>query len=87
MGADKNDVAEVMNLFETLRGEITGNRSLSVIDRIGGEQILTKIVHTFFDKVIENKVINHFFRRTDMNRLKKHFIDFMAATLGAIPQR
>ena len=51
MGAENNDIHEVMNLIETLRTEVIGNKPLSIIDKIGGEDMVRKITEHFFAKV------------------------------------
>ena len=40
MGADMNDISEVMNLIETLRTDIIGSNPLSIIDKLGGEPMV-----------------------------------------------
>ena len=37
MGAEHNDIIEVLNLMETLRTEIIGSKPLSIMDKLGGE--------------------------------------------------
>lgn len=40
MGAELNDISEVMNLIETLRIDIIGSKPMSIIDKLGGEPMV-----------------------------------------------
>lgn len=38
MGAEKDEKNEVINLLESLRTEVIGNKQPTVLDRMGGER-------------------------------------------------
>lgn len=51
MGAEHNDILEVMNLMETLRTEVIGSKPPSIMDKLGGETEVKRIVEKFFNKI------------------------------------
>ena len=73
--------------METLRQEVIGNKPLSIIDKLGGEAILTRIVHVFFDKIEEHHILSPLFKKAEMGKIRKHFLDFLVNTLGGITGR
>ena len=87
MGADINDQNEVLNLLETLRTEVIGSRPPSLMDKMGGDSILSKLVHAFFDKIEDHLTLASFFRKSNMGQVRKHFIDFLATVIGGMYNR
>ena len=87
MGAENNDISEVMNLIETLRTEIIGSKPLSLIDKLGGEAIIKKIVFDFYEAILDHNTLAHFFRKVKMDKMRNNFVDFLMTTLGGLKNR
>jgi truncated hemoglobin YjbI len=57
------------------------------MDKMGGDSILSKLVHAFFDKIEEHVTLAAFFRKSNMALVRKHFIDFLATVIGGMNGR
>lgn len=51
-------------------------------DRYGGFATVSKIVMTFYDKVLDCDVIGHYFEDIDMAKLIDHQTKFVASVMG-----
>ena len=58
------------------------NQQPSLYDRLGGEQVVRKIVNDVLDKNLRNPGIRKHFQDVDMNRLKQHVFDFFSMGTG-----
>lgn len=54
----------------------------SLFDRVGGFGTLSKIVLSFYDRVLDDDVLAHYFADVDMRRLIDHQTKFVAFLMG-----
>ncbi len=55
---------------------------MSLFEKYGGFASVSKIVMSFYDKVVDSDEIGHFFDDVDMSRLIDHQTKFIAAVMG-----
>ena len=82
MGAELNDISEVMNLIETLRIDIIGSKPMSIIDKLGGEPMVQKLLTSFFEQIFKHETLSQFFKKQKIPKLCKGYSDFIMTTLG-----
>ncbi len=56
--------------------------SESIFDKIGGFSTVGKIVHSFYEKVLDEDDLAPFFQGIDMERLVRHQTDFLCFVMG-----
>jgi hemoglobin len=54
----------------------------SIFERCGGFATVSKIVMTFYDKVLDSELIGDYFEHVDMRRLIDHQTKFIAQVMG-----
>ena len=54
----------------------------SLVERVGGEKVIEKVVDKLFEKILQDKRIKHFFKKASMEHLKKLLKHFLVAALG-----
>ena len=54
----------------------------SLFDRVGGFGTLSKVVLSFYDRVLDDDVLAHYFADVDMRRLIDHQTKFVAFLMG-----
>ncbi len=56
--------------------------STTMFERYGGFASVSKIVMTFYDKVLDSEVLDPYFANVDMRRLVDHQTKFISALMG-----
>ena len=56
--------------------------STTMFERYGGFATVSKIVMTFYDKVLDSEVLDPYFENVDMRRLVDHQTKFISALMG-----
>ena len=56
--------------------------SQSIFERYGGFTTVSKIVMSFYEKILDSPVTNPFFANTDMKKLIDHQTKFIASMMG-----
>lgn len=54
----------------------------SIFERYGGFTNVSRVVMSFYDKVLDSPATSHYFANTDMKRLIDHQTKFFAALMG-----
>jgi hemoglobin len=54
----------------------------SIFERYGGFAIISRIVSSFYDKMLSSPLISPYFAKTDMKRLIDHQTKFISSLLG-----
>ena len=54
----------------------------TLFERVGGEQVIAKIVHQFYDRVIADPELKPFFKDTSMEKLRRMQREFFSAAMG-----
>ena len=54
----------------------------SLFNKYGGFSTVGKLVHSFYEKVLDTDQLLHYFRGIDMERLIRHQTDFLCLILG-----
>jgi hemoglobin len=54
----------------------------TMFERYGGFSFLSRVVMSFYDKVIESPILNPYFEHIDMRRLIDHQTRFIASIMG-----
>lgn len=57
----------------------------SLYEKLGGEDVIGKVVENFYKRVMEDESVNHFFRDTDMAKQLRHQTAFISYALGGAP--
>ena len=57
----------------------------SIFERYGGFTKASRIVMSFYEKVLDSPVTSPFFANTDMKRLVDHQTNFIASLMGVRP--
>ncbi|KRX01853.1 Thioredoxin-like fold [Pseudocohnilembus persalinus] len=82
LGAEKNEATEVLNLLESLRTEVIGNKQPTCLDRMGGEKILAKLILKFFNQIEDHQTLASYFRKTNMASHREKFQQFISSAIG-----
>jgi hemoglobin len=56
--------------------------SESLFDKYGGTPAVSKIVHTFYGKILESDEVRHYFEKIDIERLMSHQVKLFSLLLG-----
>jgi len=56
--------------------------TLTLYEKIGGQQVVVQIVDDFYKRVLADDTINHFFANTDMEKQRRHQTAFISHALG-----
>ncbi len=54
----------------------------SIFERVGGMRIVSRMISTFYDRVLDTPQLIHYFDGVDMRRLVDHQTKFFAAVMG-----
>lgn len=54
----------------------------TLYDKLGGEDVIRKVVDTFYELVLKDETVNHFFANTDMEKQRLHQTKFISFALG-----
>lgn len=54
----------------------------SIFERYGGFTNVSKVVMSFYDKILDSPATGHYFANTDMKKLIDHQTKFFAALMG-----
>lgn len=54
----------------------------SIYEKLGGEQAISEIVDTFYQRVLADESVNHFFKNTNMETQREHQAKFISHALG-----
>ncbi|MEM7351549.1 MAG: group 1 truncated hemoglobin [Acidobacteriota bacterium] len=56
--------------------------SETLFDKYGGFTAVSEIVHSFYEKVMDEDSLRHYFQGIDMERLARHQTDFLTMVFG-----
>jgi len=56
--------------------------SETLFDKYGGFSAISEIVHSFYEKVMDEDSLRHYFQGIDMERLARHQTDFLTMVFG-----
>ncbi|WP_414858836.1 group I truncated hemoglobin [Paenibacillus sp. Soil787] len=54
----------------------------TLYDKLGGEEVISKVVDYFYTLVLADKTVEKFFLNTDMEKQRKHQTKFISFALG-----
>jgi len=54
----------------------------SLYDKYGGFETVSKIVHRFYEKILESELLEPYFEHIDMKRLMNHQTQFFSSIMG-----
>lgn len=54
----------------------------TIFERVGGMRTVSRVISTFYDRVLDSPVLTHYFDGVDMRRLIDHQTKFVAAVMG-----
>lgn len=63
-------------------GQLNQKKKLALIQKIGSEEIVVKIVNDFFEKVLNDQILGKFFANVDMVFHKEKFSKYLIAGFG-----
>jgi hemoglobin len=55
--------------------------TLTLFERVGGEQVIGELIHEFYDRVIADPELKPFFRKASMDKLRRMQREFFSAAL------
>lgn len=53
-----------------------------MVDRVGGESELEKVVNKFIDKIEKHPTISPFFKKVNFKKHRKNMFDYLSSVLG-----
>ena len=53
----------------------------TLFERVGGEQVIAKLIHEFYDRVVDDPELKPFFKETSMGKLRRMQREFFSAAL------
>ncbi|WP_368409390.1 group 1 truncated hemoglobin [Halorussus gelatinilyticus] len=54
----------------------------TLYERLGGEDAISAVVESFYDRVLDDERIAHYFEETDMSALRAHQTQFLSSVAG-----
>ena len=56
-------------------------KTQTLFERIGGEQVIARLIHQFYDRVVADPELEPFFKETSMDKLRRMQRQFFSAAL------
>lgn len=60
--------------------------TLTLYEKLGGQQFVAQIVDDFYQRVLADDTVNYFFANTDMEKQRRHQTAFISHALGGSNQ-
>lgn len=54
----------------------------TLYDQLGGKEAIEKLIHTFYETVVDDKKIGRFFQGKDVGKIRSMQVEFFSAALG-----
>ena len=82
-GSSKESVAEFMNLLDTIKIDVIGGKPPSLLEKVGGEEVMGAFCKKLFELIMEEKRIRHYFINVaDLHKVEQHFKEFIFMATG-----
>ena len=79
---EREEWKAVLRKQRPIQGKSTWNK-LKIFDKIGGQEIINKIVEAFYGKVENHEVLGNFFKGKDIEKIAKSQFVYIAQTVGS----